>query len=232
MSSNRSRSRKVSRARKVRSKPARQGPLEVVLATRNDGKVREFLELMQDLPVQVYSLAAFPQIPPLSEEGSTYTENAISKALTVARMTGRVAIADDSGIEVDALGGGPGPLSNRFLQDGANDTARNAKMLKLLRGKAPAERTARYRAVLAVALPGGDVRTFEGVCEGQVLSAPRGSGGFGYDPIFYVPPEGKTMAQLSLAAKNRISHRARALAAAKPFLRKLTVGTSRLPGDA
>jgi XTP/dITP diphosphohydrolase len=203
-----------------------------VLATRNDGKVREFLELMQGLPVQVYSLAAFPQIPVLPEEGSTYTENAITKALTVARMTGRVAIADDSGIEVDALGGGPGPFSNRFLTGGANDTARNAKMLKLLRGKSPAERSARYRAVLAVALPDGDVRTFEGICEGQVLMSPRGSGGFGYDPIFYIPNEGKTMAQLSLAAKNRISHRARALGAAKPFLRRLAVGAPRSARDA
>ncbi len=243
MSSNRSRKRRAPPPRRARSGPGPEPrargpklipgePLEVVLATRNDGKVREFIELMQGLPVQVYSLAAFPQIPPLPEEGSTYTENAISKALTVSRMTGRIAIADDSGIEVDALGGGPGPFSNRFLQDGANDSARNAKLLKLLRGKQPGERTARYRAVLAVALPEGDVRTFEGVCEGQVLTTPRGSGGFGYDPIFFIPHEGKTMAQLSLAAKNRISHRARALAAAKPFLRRLAVGGPRPTGDA
>jgi XTP/dITP diphosphohydrolase len=203
-----------------------------VLATRNDGKVREFLELMADLPVQVYSLTAFPQIPTLREDGSTYTENAIGKAMTVARMTGRVAIADDSGIEVDALGGQPGPFSNRFTDGGASETARNAKLLKLLRGTHSGERTARYRAVVAVALPGGDVRTFEGVCEGQVLSAPRGSGGFGYDPIFFIPREGKTMAQLSLAAKNRISHRARAMAAARPFIRKLAAGPPPPPGDA
>lgn len=240
MSSNRLRSRKPSGARRVvRSRPTARGqksvskqPLEIVLATRNDGKVREFLDLMRDLPVQVYSLVAFPQIPQLREDGSTYTENAISKALTVARMTGRVAIADDSGIEVDALGGGPGPFSNRFMDDGADAAARNTKMLKLLRGKPPVERSARYRAVVAVALPAGDVRTFEGVCEGQVLTAPRGSGGFGYDPIFYIPREGKTMAQLSLAAKNRISHRARALGAAKPFLKKLAVGTPTPATDA
>lgn len=202
-----------------------------MLATRNEGKVREFLDLMADLPVQVYSLSAFPQIPPLREDGSTYTENAISKAMTVARLTARLAVADDSGIEVDALGGAPGPRSSRFA-DGADDAARNAKLLKLLRGTPPPERTARYRAVVAVALPAGEVRTFEGVCEGQVLAAPRGSGGFGYDPIFFLPPEGKTMAQLSLAAKNRISHRARALTAAKPFIRKLATGTPAPASDA
>jgi XTP/dITP diphosphohydrolase len=213
-------------------KPISRGPLEIVLATRNDGKVREFLELLADLPVQVYSLAAFPQIPPLREDGSTYTENAIGKAVTVARMTGRVTIADDSGIEVDALGGEPGPFSNRFMDGAASETARNARLLKLLRGTQSADRTARYRAVLAVALPGGVVRTFEGICEGQVLTAPRGSGGFGYDPIFYIPREGKTMAQLSLAAKNRISHRARAMAAARPFIRKIAVGAPAPAGDA
>lgn len=216
---------------KRRSAPKRHpihpvpGVLEVVLATRNEGKVREFVELMHDLPVQVYSLDAFPQIPELAEDGRTYTENAISKASTVAQLTRRVAVADDSGIEVDALNGAPGPQSRRFLGEGVTDSARNARMLKVMRKVPAAQRTARYRAVVAVAAPDGAVRTFEGMCEGQVLTAPRGSHGFGFDPIFYVPAFGKSMAQLPVTIKNRISHRAKAFAAAKPYLRKLAAGT-------
>ncbi|HXF81440.1 MAG TPA: RdgB/HAM1 family non-canonical purine NTP pyrophosphatase [bacterium] len=203
--------------------PAAPGALEVVLATRNPGKVREFLELMRDLPIQVYSLEAFPQIGELPEDGLTYTENAISKAITVARLTGRIAVADDSGLEVDALNGRPGPLSRRFLGDAASDAARNARILKLLQAVPPERRTARYRAVVAVALPGGEVRTFEGLCEGKIAPAPRGAGGFGYDPIFLVPAYGKTMAQLPLAVKNRLSHRSRAFAAARTYIKKLAM---------
>ncbi len=199
------------------------GLLDVVLATRNQGKVREFVELMRDLPIQVYSLEAFPRIGDLAEDGLTYTENAISKAAAVARLTGRVTVADDSGIEVDALQGAPGPQSRRFLGGHASDAARNARILKLLHPVPSERRTARYRAVVAVAQPSGDVRTFEGACEGRVATAPRGSGGFGYDPIFFVPAYGKTMAQLPLVVKNRISHRARAFAAARPYVKQLSV---------
>ncbi len=181
----------------------------------------EFVELLREFPVQVYSLEAFPQIPPLPEDGMTYTENAISKAMTVARLTRRVALADDSGIEVAALDGGPGPQSHRFLGAGTSDPARNNRLLQLLREVPTEGRTARYRAVLAVATPMGQVRTFEGTCDGAILTAPRGSHGFGYDPIFLVPEFGKSMAQLPAAVKNRISHRARAFAAAKPYLRSL-----------
>jgi XTP/dITP diphosphohydrolase len=210
--------------------PAAPGFLEIVLATRNPGKVREFIELMRDLPIQVYALDAFPQIGELPEEGITYTENAISKAATVARLTGRIAVADDSGLEVDALDGQPGPLSRRFLGDAASDAARNGRILKLLHQVAPERRTARYRAVVAVAPPGGEVRTFEGACEGKIAPAPRGAGGFGYDPIFLVPAYGKTMAQMPLAVKNRFSHRARAFAAARPYIKRLAV-TNQDPGD-
>lgn len=206
--------------------------VEVVLATRNQGKVREFLELLRDLPLQVYSLDAFPQIRDLAEDGLTYTENAISKALTVARLTRRIALADDSGIEIDALQGAPGPQSRRFLGEGASDASRNARIIRLLQSVPLKARAARYRAVVAVATPDGTVRTFEGVCEGQVASAPRGAQGFGYDPIFLVPDHGKTMAQLPIAVKNRISHRARALAAARPYLRQLASAAQRpLTGD-
>jgi len=215
------------------SRPARRpaaavaaapGILEIVLATRNPGKVREFLELMRDLPIQVYSLEAFPQIGHLKEDGITYTENAISKAATVARLTRRVTVADDSGLEIDALDGKPGALSARFLGDGASDTARNARILRLLHQVSAEHRTARYRAIVAVALPDGATRTFEGTCEGRIATAPRGSGGFGYDPVFMVPAYGKTMAQLPLPVKNRVSHRARAFGAARPYLKALAAG--------
>jgi len=199
-----------------------------VLATHNPGKVAEFVALLADFPVQVYSLDAFPKIAPLAEDGATYTENAISKALAVARLTGRVAIADDSGIEVEALQGAPGPQSHRFLGPGASDASRNNRLLQLLRDVPTHARQARYRAVLAVASPNGEVRTFEGVCEGAILHAPRGSHGFGYDPIFLIPQFDKSMAQLPTAVKNRISHRARAFAEAKPYLRQLFAAATRV----
>jgi len=229
----RSRPRARRAAGKKRPRPVEPLPglLEVVLATRNEGKVREFVELMRDLPVQIYSLDAFPQIPELAEDGGTYTENAVSKASTVAALTRKVSVADDSGIEVDALSGAPGPQSRRFLGERATDSARNARVLKLLRKVPSAQRTARYRAVVAVALPEGAVRPFEGVCEGQVLTAARGTHGFGYDPIFFVPAFGKSMAQLPVPVKNRISHRARAFAAARPYLRKLAAGTQQTVAD-
>jgi XTP/dITP diphosphohydrolase len=212
--------------------PASTGVLEVVLATRNPGKVREFLDLMRDLPIQVYSLDAFPQIGSLREEGITYTENAISKAATVARLTRRVTVADDSGIEIDALEGKPGAQSARFLGEGASDTARNARIVRLLHAVSAERRTARYRAIVAIALPDGETRTFEGTCEGRIATAPRGSGGFGYDPVFLVPAYGKTMAQLPPGVKNRISHRARAFAAARPFLKALAAGRGAPDRDA
>jgi XTP/dITP diphosphohydrolase len=191
------------------------------LATRNPGKVREILDLLRDLPLRVYALDAFPQIQDLPEDGLTYTENAISKALTVARLTRRVTVADDSGIEIDALQGAPGPQSRRFLGEQATDTQRNTGILKLMADVSAPARTARYRAVVAVATAEGTVRTFEGTCEGELATAPRGAHGFGYDPIFVVPGYGKTMAQLPPEVKNRISHRARALSAARPYLRQL-----------
>jgi XTP/dITP diphosphohydrolase len=208
------------------------GVLEIVLATRNQGKVRELLDLLRDLPLQVYSLSAFPSIRDLPEDGLTYTENAISKALAVARLTHRTTAADDSGIEIDALQGAPGPHSRRFLGGEASDAARNVRILKLLADVPTTGRAARYRAVVAVATPDGTVRTFEGVCEGQIASAPRGSHGFGYDPIFLLPQYDKTMAQLPMAVKNRISHRAQAMTGARSYLRQLTTRSHpRHPGD-
>lgn len=198
---------------------------EIVLATRNRGKVAEIAALLADLNVPVRSLEDFPEVPPLPEEGETFQENAVSKALTVARITGRVAIADDSGLEVDALGGIPGVHSSRFLGEEATDADRNARILELLRGVPSSQRTARFRAVVAVALPSGEVYTFEGVVEGRIAEEPRGEHGFGYDPIFLLPGYGKTFAELGPEVKNRLSHRAQAVSAAREFLRQLFQGS-------
>ena len=193
-------------------------PLIVVLATHNAGKVRELAALLGDLPVRLQSLLDYLAIGTLPEEGDSYAVNATGKALAVARATGQVALADDSGLEVDALGGEPGVHSSRWLGERATDAERNAAVLVRLRDVPPEARTARFRAVVAIALPEGTVRTFEGVVEGRIADRPAGGHGFGYDPIFFVPDFGRTMAELESDVKNRISHRAQALQAARAYL--------------
>ncbi len=199
-------------------------PLVIVLATRNPGKVRELAALLAGLPVQVRSLLDFPHVGPLPEEGDTYADNAASKALAAALATGLPALADDSGLEVDALGGAPGPQSSRWLGEEATDADRNAALLDRLRGVPPERRTARFRAVVAVALPDRTVRTFEGVVEGRIADRPAGAHGFGYDPIFILPQYGRTMAELGPEVKDRISHRAQAVQAARAYLATLAEG--------
>lgn len=201
--------------------------LTIALATRNPGKLRELRALLADLPVTLRALDEFPQVPRLPETGDTFAANATSKALTVARLTEHVALADDSGLEIDALGGAPGVASATFLGPGATDADRNAWVLDRLRGVPDGRRAARYRAVVAVATPDGAVRTFEGTCEGRIAAKPRGAEGFGYDPIFFLPAYGRTMAELAPELKNRISHRAAALAAARGYLIALAGGASR-----
>ena len=193
----------------------------VILATRNPGKVREIVAIYAPLELELRPLADYSEIPQMREEGTTYADNAAAKARAAALRVGLVALADDSGIEVDALGGAPGVHSARFLGASASDSERNARILFLLEGVPKERRTARYRAAVAVARPDGTVRVFDGVCEGQVAVAPRGTAGFGYDPIFM--PEGaqQTIAEIPLEVKNRISHRARALRAAESYLREI-----------
>ena len=204
-------------------------PLTIVLATRNQGKVREFAALLRDLPVELKSLVDFPRSGDLPEEGQAYATNAVSKALAVARATGQVALADDSGLEVDALEGAPGVHSNRWLGETATDADRNAAVLTGLRDVPTGRRTARFRAVVAIALPDATVRTFEGVIEGQIAARPAGHQGFGYDPIFLVPEYGKTMAELGPEVKNGISHRARAVGLARAYLETLAGGSAAPP---
>src|SRR5262245_55678432 len=174
--------------------------------------------LLAGLPLRILGLADFPGVALPPEGETSYSDNALGKARAVTRATGLMALADDSGIEVDALGGRPGVLSARFGGDGLDDAARNVEMLRALSGVPLARRTARYRALIALCEPGGREAITEGVVEGVLLEAPRGSGGFGYDPLFFYPPFNATFAEVSAEAKHAVSHRGRAMADARTVL--------------
>lgn len=201
-----------------------RGRPRLALATRNPGKVREITAIYAGLGARLSGLEDWPAIGELPEDGDTYAENAASKALAVARATGLPALADDSGVEIDALGGGPGVRSRRLLGEAASDTDRNTYVLEQLAGLPRSRRTARYRAVVALATPDGRVQTFEGVCEGTIAERPRGTGGFGYDPIFEIAGDGRSMAEVPPEVKNEISHRARALRAARSAVARVLSG--------
>ena len=190
----------------------------LVVATRNKKKLEELKSLLSDMPIHVLSLLDFPNLRETPETGSTFAENAELKAKAAAEATGRIALADDSGLEVDALGGQPGILSNRFAGPEATDRDKYMRILELLEGVPDEERTARFKAVIAIATPEGETVLVEGTCEGRIAHEPRGENGFGYDPIFYLPDLRLTMAQLPASEKNRISHRAQALQGAKRVL--------------
>ncbi len=183
---------------------------ELVFATSNPGKLREFRAILGELPVAFSALDAFPGVQ-LPEEGEEYEENAVVKARAVADQTGLPALADDSGLEVSALGGAPGPLSARFGGAGLDDAGRVEKLLASIAASGTEDRSARFVCVVALAFPGGEVITARGECAGRILAAPRGHSGFGYDPVFEVEGDVRSMAELSADEKNRISHRARAL---------------------
>ena len=192
----------------------------LVLATANPAKGRELAALLGDVPYRIQSLAEFTGVVLPPEGDVSYAENALGKARAVTAATGLPALADDSGIEVDALGGRPGVRSARYGGEGLTDAERNARMLRELAGVPAERRTARYRAVVAVTAPDGREATVEGTVEGVLLEAPRGAGGFGYDPLFYYPPLGATFAEIQPAAKHAVSHRGRAMAGARAILRR------------
>ncbi len=193
---------------------------KLLLATNNPGKVREMQALLDDLGVQLYLPADLGLHLHVTEDGQTYAENAARKALAFARASGMIALGDDSGLEVDVLDGKPGLHSHRFAPwPDATDADRRAYLLQQLQGK-PRPWTARFRATVAVATPGGDVRYALGECEGQIIPDERGTGGFGYDPIFLIPSLGRTMAELAMHEKNRLSHRARAIQNASQILKE------------
>lgn len=192
---------------------------ELLVATGNRGKFIEIKELLRDTVAKLYSLEDFPEIPPVEEDGATFAENAVKKAQSAAQATGKPVIADDSGLEVDALEGQPGVYSARFAGECAGDSANNAKLLGELADLPDGQGTAAFRCVIALCFPDGSCRTFSGELHGIILKEPRGTGGFGYDPLFLVPEYGLTLAELPLAVKNTISHRGKALARLKEYLR-------------
>jgi XTP/dITP diphosphohydrolase len=184
---------------------------ELVVATGNAGKVAEIAAALAGLPVTVLPLAEFGAVPAAVENGDSFAANAILKATHYAVHTRRPCLADDSGLEVDALDGAPGVHSARYAGCEADDAANNAKLLTALAGVPAEGRTARFRCVLAYVDPDGTLLTAEGTCEGSILTMARGGGGFGYDPLFYLPALKKTLAELTLAEKNAVSHRGQAL---------------------
>jgi XTP/dITP diphosphohydrolase len=190
----------------------------LVLATANRAKGRELRALLAGIPYHVLDLSDFPSLTLPAEGEASYEDNALLKARAVAEATRTLALADDSGIEVDAMGGRPGVLSARYGGEGLSDEERWRQMLRELHDVPPAQRTARYRCVVALCFPNGREATTEGVVDGLILDTSRGDGGFGYDPIFYYPPLGATFAEVTAEAKHAVSHRGQAMARARHIL--------------
>ncbi len=191
-----------------------------IVSTNNRGKIKELYAILGKLDVELITPSEIGLRLEVAETGVTYAENAILKAKAAAVASGLVALGDDSGLEVEALKGAPGLYSARYAGEGARDADRRAKLIEALRPW-PAPRPARFCCALAVVLPTGERRVFEGVCPGEMLLEERGHNGFGYDPIFYLPAYERTMAELPAEVKNQISHRARATLAALPYLQQL-----------
>jgi len=190
-----------------------------VLATANRAKAREMAALLSGIPFRILNLADFPGVTLPPEGESSYAENALAKARAVALATGEMSLADDSGIEVDALGGGPGVLSARYGGLSLSDPERCELMLREMAAVPREKRTARFRCLIAIVCSRRRREiTFEGVVEGILLDAPRGAGGFGYDPLFFYPPLGRGFAEISAEEKNRVSHRAHACQQARAWL--------------
>jgi XTP/dITP diphosphohydrolase len=197
--------------------------LRLLLATNNKGKVTEYRSLLSGLPVDLVTPQDAGIAMEVAETGKTYEENAGLKALSLAKLSGLVTLADDSGLEVDALGGEPGIRSSRYAGEGVSDSERINFLLGKLVGVPLNKRTARFRCIIAVALPDGRIEYSRGECHGVITLAPVGKNGFGYDPVFYFPELKKTMAELPDEVKNRISHRARAAEGVPNALNKLGI---------
>ncbi len=183
----------------------------LVLATRNPGKIKEIKSLLADLPLNILTLTDFSGLPEVVEDQKTFAGNAAKKAYLISRACGEITLADDSGLEVESLGGLPGVYSARFAGPGSGDRANNRLLLEMLSGYPPEERKARFRCVIAVFIPGDKIYLARGNCPGRIAEQPRGNGGFGYDPLFIYEPAGLTLAELEPQAKNLISHRGQAL---------------------
>jgi XTP/dITP diphosphohydrolase len=198
-----------------------QHPTILVIATRNKGKTKEIKALLKDFPVNIKNLDDFGPIPHLEEDGDTFDENAYKKASFAARILGLPALADDSGLIVEALDGAPGIHSARYAGESATDEQRYLKLLDDMKGKS--NRKAAFECVISIAMPTGPALTYEARCEGLIATEPAGSNGFGYDPVFFYPPYNKTFAQITGKEKNRISHRGKALAELKSEFDKVLI---------
>jgi XTP/dITP diphosphohydrolase len=198
-----------------------QDKIIIVIATRNKGKKSEISDLLKGFPVDIKGLDDFGPIPHIEEDGDTFDENAYKKASFTARILGFPALADDSGLLVEALGGAPGVLSARYAGENATDEQRCQKLLQEMEGKT--NRKAAFECVISIAVPTGPALTYEARCEGLIAEQPSGSNGFGYDPVFYYPPLNKTFGELTIEEKSRVSHRGKALGEFKDELDKVMI---------
>jgi len=198
-----------------------QDKIIIVIATRNKGKKTEISDLLKGFPVDIKGLDDFGPIPHIEEDGDTFDENAYKKASFTARILGFPALADDSGLLAEALGGAPGVLSARYAGENATDEQRCQKLLQEMEGKT--NRKAAFECVISIAVPTGPALTYEARCEGLIAEQPSGSNGFGYDPVFYYPPLNKTFGELSIEEKSHVSHRGKALGEFKDELDKVMI---------
>ena len=194
---------------------------KLLLATNNTGKIKEYRSLLQGIPFELVTPKEIGISMDIEENGTTYKENARLKAYALAKKSGLLTLADDSGIEVDALGGAPGVMSARYAGKNASDSERVNSLLSRLKDVPEEKRTARFYCVIAIAQPNGQVDFCDGECKGIIALEPCGNNGFGYDPIFFFPERGKTMAELPAEIKNQISHRSRAAQKARKILGKM-----------
>ncbi len=196
--------------------------MEIIIATKNPGKLREIQSILKGLPLRLFGLNHFKNIPDVEEDGKSFSENGLKKARFYSKFFGKIAIADDSGLEVDALGGRPGIYSALYAGIRVSDHENRKKLLKELEGVPSSKRGAKFKCAIAMVWPDGREVVTEGDCRGRIGFNEIGKNGFGYDPIFFLPRFGKTMAQLSLKEKNRISHRGKALRKLRKVLKCLT----------
>jgi XTP/dITP diphosphohydrolase len=199
--------------------------LKILLATRSQGKIREQEELMAGSGIEVVGLDPWPDLAAPEEPGPTFLDNAVVKALYYQKATGIPSVGEDSGLEVDALGGEPGVYSARWMGEDTPYEVKTARLLEKLRGLSPENRAARYVCAVALADRGKIIFQVVETVEGRIAEAPRGQGGFGYDPVFFYPPYGKTMAEATPEEKNRVSHRGKAMLRLRDFLDRLASGS-------
>ncbi|NWF52691.1 MAG: XTP/dITP diphosphatase [Nitrospirae bacterium] len=185
--------------------------MEIVVATRNKRKVEEIKRILAEMPVKILTIEDFPECPEVEEDGRTFEENAVKKALNIARCTGKPSLADDSGLEVYALNGAPGVMSSRYAGPDSDDMKNIEKLLKEMDSLNDKKRSARFVCCIALAFPEGNIKTFFGYVEGIIGKEPKGSSGFGYDPVFYPEGHGRSFAEMSSEEKDALSHRGKAL---------------------